>query len=1048
MGEPQPPYLTIRSLSSNDRTSLTSTDSAYASSSSDYVAPSATHDISRVNYHVKHLDSFAKCLEDSASRAFPNRGRPQQRYSKVIALLMHWKSDDLFVLPELEDLEKCMREDYGFETDTFPIPSENAHLELTMRVGAMIKDHEATDTLFVVYYGGHARIDESRQSTWCATRNSNSPWLQWSAIQTLLERSVSDALILLDCCAGAASATFATGKSITETISASSWDAIAPDPGRYSFTNALIEVLQEWRLRTFSAAMLHAEVLARLKHPRPITINGKLFEARSTPVHFMMTANHRAPSIEIGRILPKNRQLPSPPADPICDADAAEPSGGRGPLGDPVSGPNEDEPHVMISLALEDNQDLDLNAWEQWLASFPALAKYVKVQGVFKSHSTLLLLSVPVMVWDLLPENQACSFIAFIRSDNLLKEQRNAAHEPVPHAEEVSAHHEDVAGEGVEGHREDADDGDVSDADNSDGDGDDAASVISGTTFTPTEGHVPSIRMSIASTMVPSIEASSSNPPHRPPRSATIHSTQRTYPGSYALEDTVPSPSAGSSAVVRSSSAAASQRSGPYQNVTSHSHITSSIQTPAGPRPVIRRYESNVSLSRTMIMNQQRAARQTTFGSEYDLVDGPRLAQHITNRLEEYFQQEPNPSVNITEFFASNLGAETKDIALWFHWRRQQALTTRNLQNLRISDQALVHRTANAGARTILPGHLNTLLDIFPPNQLLFVDLRSPTDFDKSHIYGAVNLRAPMTFVQHSFDLINQAFTDDQSRRNFAKGPSSRCIIFYDRVVEFAWECPVAEVLAEQLRRTKGWQGDYYILKGHFREFSASFDKYITGDKITQAAKDYMDGLRQRPPATMSETETMESRYTEWKTLVESENPTPLTDSLAKQDQRRQAVAEHQAELEAELASRNPSLYHKAMGSRPVSSKRSSSSPVVHDMEKWDMDMKNPAKEPRAELVEPLARGLEKLQGKPTHGNEPGYDKLAEFGDASPSPSVSDDFDEIDSRDEQLHDDPVFLKASDLEEAGNSRMGRGVVSNSDPRRTRERPFWKRLRTTR
>ncbi len=84
------------------------------------------------------------------------------------ALLLHWGSDDLFVLPELEDLEKCLSEDYAFDTDIFAIPSENSHLELMMRVGQLIKEHESPDTLFLVYYGGHARIDESRQSTWCA----------------------------------------------------------------------------------------------------------------------------------------------------------------------------------------------------------------------------------------------------------------------------------------------------------------------------------------------------------------------------------------------------------------------------------------------------------------------------------------------------------------------------------------------------------------------------------------------------------------------------------------------------------------------------------------------------------------------------------------------------------------------------------------------------------------------------------------------------------------------------------------------------------------
>lgn len=82
------------------------------------------------------------------------------------------------MLPELVDLGKCFQEDYNFETEKFTIPSSNAHLDLMLKIGALIKDHEATDTLLIIYYGGHARIDDARQSTWCASRNSDSPSLQ------------------------------------------------------------------------------------------------------------------------------------------------------------------------------------------------------------------------------------------------------------------------------------------------------------------------------------------------------------------------------------------------------------------------------------------------------------------------------------------------------------------------------------------------------------------------------------------------------------------------------------------------------------------------------------------------------------------------------------------------------------------------------------------------------------------------------------------------------------------------------------------------------
>jgi hypothetical protein len=87
---------------------------------------------------------------------------------------------------------------------------------------------------------------------------------------------------------------------------------------------------------------------------------------------------------------------------------------------------------------LEEDQLLDAAACSEWLSAFPALAKYAKVQSVFKSHSTLLLVSVPVMIWDLLPEDSACSFIGYVCSDNLLhnsskatKELATAAKEPV-----------------------------------------------------------------------------------------------------------------------------------------------------------------------------------------------------------------------------------------------------------------------------------------------------------------------------------------------------------------------------------------------------------------------------------------------------------------------------------------------------------------------------------------------------------------------------------------------------------------------------------------
>jgi hypothetical protein len=665
MEDRQQPFMTIRSRRPGDGNSVSSADSTvrrselrmplprnmysqssvqYGSAASDPGARAATHDTSRVSYHIKHIDHFAKTLEDSATRAFPNRGRISQRYAKVQALLLHWHSDDLFVIPELEDLEKCFKEEYSFDTDIFAIPSDNSHLELMMRIGKFIKDHEAQDTLFVVYYGGHARIDESRQSTWCATRRPDSPWLQWSAIQTLLERSLSDVLILLDCCAGAASATFPNGSSITETISASSWDAIAPDPGRYSFTNALIEVLQEWRLRTFSAAMLHAEVLARLKHPRPILINGKHFEARSTPVHFMMTSNHKAPSIEIARLVSPDALPPSPPRELSADVAAIEAVEGIGDGRGPAAyienkEPCEDTPHVMLSLALEDNQELDINAWEQWLANIPALAKYVKVQGVFKSHSTLLLLSMPVMIWDLLPEDHATSFIAFIRSNNLIAEKPSR---PTPSRVPVPAAR----------YRAEAPIPDTE-------------SFFSDLTYTPSL--TPSMTSQQASRVYsqprqmpvmgmlppPAMSAAHST---SPPATAPVlvgPSTSRFALGNLPLRRLASSTSLGTSKHAPLSPTLSSESNLSRTAISETQRRRGNLEGIRQPGASMRFGDGDPILP---IYNQQRSARRTTFGD--NAPEAPSFASHIESRLEDYYLSERYPNDADKDIMASNLGIE------------------------------------------------------------------------------------------------------------------------------------------------------------------------------------------------------------------------------------------------------------------------------------------------------------------------------------------------------------------------------------------------------
>lgn len=375
-------------------------------------------------------------------------------------------------------------------------------------------------------------------------------------------------------------------------------------------------------MKTFSAAMLHAEVLARLKHPRPILINGKRFEARSTPVHFMMTSDHKAPSIEMSRLIPEDRRPPSPPRDQSPPGL----SGGRGPVeGECFTEPNEDRPHVMISLALEEDQRLDINAWEQWLSSFPALARYVKVQGVFKSHSTLLLLSMPVTVWDLLPDDQACSFVAFIRSNNLVKTPERV--EPqVTNTAEVFAS--------------------------------DRASVFSGTTF----------RDSI-------MDPSSLSSPQRIRSSMGDRSgLWRAHSTSAALGHERTPTIGHSMSQERLSSQALSHGSKPssqYSARQQRSHPMAMASLRTGPLSGALGLSTAMSMAgsalegdivRQPLINQSRSSKRTVFTSDQGIPERPRLATHIIERLETYYEKDPHPSDGTTEYYASHLGIEAADV--------------------------------------------------------------------------------------------------------------------------------------------------------------------------------------------------------------------------------------------------------------------------------------------------------------------------------------------------------------------------------------------------
>lgn len=74
-------------------------------------------------------------------------------------------------------------------------------------------------------------------------------------------------------------------------------------------------------------------------------------------------------------------------------------------------------PQIIISVRL-DKPELDISTWKEFLRGLPAEGQEIKVDGVWGSFSTLLLLRIPVAFWNLLEPNPACSFVGYVTSEN------------------------------------------------------------------------------------------------------------------------------------------------------------------------------------------------------------------------------------------------------------------------------------------------------------------------------------------------------------------------------------------------------------------------------------------------------------------------------------------------------------------------------------------------------------------------------------------------------------------------------------------------------
>ena len=229
--------------------------------------------------------------------------------------------------------------------------------------------------------------------------------------------------MILDCCFAANAARDTTEGSSKELLAACGRENETLGVGMRSFTSVLIEELQSFDGAAFTVAMLHARLIT-LRHKLAYTpIYAALAEKGGNSIVILPLPRNSSPStqgsecstgpgLNTGTAVVTSAQEKMKTAN---DADAALPT--------PVS--LAEGTRVLLAVSVAEDVAHNVAQWVSWLTTavpWDVSKVDVQLECMYKSHSTLLLVSVPIVGWNRLPESAAYRFIGFIKSGNLICE--------------------------------------------------------------------------------------------------------------------------------------------------------------------------------------------------------------------------------------------------------------------------------------------------------------------------------------------------------------------------------------------------------------------------------------------------------------------------------------------------------------------------------------------------------------------------------------------------------------------------------------------------
>ncbi|KAL2196588.1 hypothetical protein P885DRAFT_38032 [Corynascus similis CBS 632.67] len=372
------------------------------------------------------FEAFARHLQDAAIHIQQQTLRP--KHTSVSVLMLRWE-DDTSVQSDMLALERVFQERYHYHTDKWAIPTvPNPSVKLGVRIASFL-DNARPDHLLIIYYAGHGYVGPDNQLYWACNSRDDAAKLKWDGVRCLFEDAQSEIVLLIDSCA-VRDAPAAGSHGAKQAIAAYSPDQSSLEPGPRSFTATLTETLQKLSFlgRPFSVQKLYedlrqqrqqesAQALARLTNgstkPNPAP--------ERSPAFFTLTPA-RGQGIILVPLDPKAPQLQSPPHSADADAQNAW----KTKLEDRPLHPEEvldltlDEQRVLVCTTFVGDASPDMAFFNQWLHNMPNTTSNITVEGMFLGPPTMLLISMPINVWNIVQHDKVCCFLGYINSHNMI----------------------------------------------------------------------------------------------------------------------------------------------------------------------------------------------------------------------------------------------------------------------------------------------------------------------------------------------------------------------------------------------------------------------------------------------------------------------------------------------------------------------------------------------------------------------------------------------------------------------------------------------------